>query len=87
LAARTFWLPLITAALASSALGFTAAPAHAAPVWPQCVRPDGSPCPPPPPGCVQENGLPCSGAPADLNAACAYNPAICAWITHGGMGF
>jgi hypothetical protein len=28
--------------------------AHAAPIWPQCVRPDGSPCPPPPPGCVQE---------------------------------
>jgi hypothetical protein len=61
--------------------------AHAAPIWPQCVRPDGSPCPPPAPGCVQENGMPCSGAPADLNAACAQNPAICAWITHGGFGF
>ena len=61
--------------------------AHAAPIWPQCVRPDGSPCPPPAPGCVQENGMPCSGAPQDLNAACAMNPAICMWITRGGFGF
>lgn len=83
MAVRTFWLPLITAAVAAAFA--VAPPAPAAPVWPQCVRPDGSPCPPPPPGCVQENGLPCSGAPQDLNAACAYNPAICAWITHGGI--
>ena len=59
--------------------------AHAAPIWPNCVRPDGSPCPAPPAGCVQENGMPCSAAPQDLNAACAMNPAICMWITHGGI--
>jgi hypothetical protein len=78
----------LTAAAAALATAFTLAPpVHADPVWPQCVRPDGSPCPPPPPGCVQENGMPCSAAPQDLNAACARNPAICEWITHGGLGF
>jgi hypothetical protein len=56
-------------------------------VWPSCVTPEGNPCPPPPPGCVQDNGMPCSAAPQDLNAACARNPAICMWITHGGFGF
>jgi hypothetical protein len=80
-------LALATAAAALGAAFAVAPPVHADPVWPQCVRPDGSPCPPPPPGCVQDNGLPCSGAPQDLNAACARNPAICAWITHGGLGF
>ncbi|MFZ0228085.1 hypothetical protein [Mycobacterium sp.] len=47
--------------------------------------PEGNPCPPP--GCVQDNGMPCSATPRDLNAACARNPAICMWITHGGFGF
>ena len=42
--------------------------AHADPVWPQCVTPQGDPCPPLPPGCVQDNGMPCSGAPSDLEA-------------------
>ena len=78
-------LAIITAA-AVLAVAF-AAPAHAAPVWPSCVTPEGNPCPPPSPGCVQDNGMPCSAAPQDLNAACARNPAICMWITHGGFGF
>lgn len=76
------------ALVASTLIAAAVAPtAHAAPVWPQCVRLDGSPCPPPPAGCVQDNGMPCSAAPQDLNAACAQNPAICAWVTRGGFGF
>jgi hypothetical protein len=41
----------IFAGAAALAAAFTvAAPAHAAPgpVWPDCVTPDGTPCPPPP---------------------------------------
>lgn len=79
----------LAAALAASTLIAIAPapPGHAdpGPVWPSCVTPTGAPCPPPPPGCVQDNGMPCSAAPADLNAACARNPAICMWLTRGGF--
>lgn len=65
--ARTFWLPLITAALIGSAL--VGAP-QAAASPPSCVTPDGAPCAPPPQGCVQpDNSLPCSSQLNDVNAA------------------
>jgi hypothetical protein len=68
------------AAVVAIAMAFTvAAPASAGPEQ-QCVRPDGSPCPPMAPGCVQENGLPCSGALPDINAACMQNPVVCRWL-------
>jgi hypothetical protein len=67
LAARTFWLPIITAALVGSAL--VGAPLAAASP-PACVTPDGAPCAPAPQGCVQpDNNLPCSSSLPDVNAA------------------
>jgi hypothetical protein len=67
LAARTFWLPLITAALIGSAL--VGAPLTAASP-PACVTPDGAPCGPAPQGCVQpDNSLPCNSSLSDVNAA------------------
>lgn len=67
MAARTFWLPLVTAALVGSAL--VGAPnAVASP--PACVTPEGAPCAPAPGGCVQpDNSLPCSSQLSDVNAA------------------
>jgi hypothetical protein len=68
---------------AAVALGMalmSAAPAYAGPENQQCVRPDGTPCPPMAPGCVQENGMPCSGALPDINAACMQNPVVCRWL-------
>jgi hypothetical protein len=68
------------AAVVAMGMAFaTAIPAYAGPEQ-QCVRPDGTPCPPMPPGCVQENGLPCSGALPDINAACMQNPVVCRWL-------
>jgi hypothetical protein len=71
---------LMVAAIPLAAL-FLAAPAHADPVQPACVTPDGTPCAPVPAGCVQENGLPCSPSLPDLNAACVRNPVVCMWLT------
>ena len=67
---------------AAVALGMAFAfvtPAYASPEQ-QCVRPDGTVCPPMPPGCVQENGMPCSGSLPDINAACMQNPVVCRWL-------
>lgn len=68
------------AAVALSMAFMSAAPAYAGPENQQCVRPDGTPCPPMAPGCVQENGMPCSGALQDINAACMQNPVVCRWL-------
>jgi hypothetical protein len=68
------------AAVALSMAFMSAGPAYAGPENQQCVRPDGTPCPPMAPGCVQENGMPCSGALPDINAACMQNPVVCRWL-------
>jgi len=76
----TFSQLLSGAAVVAMTMAFTAAaPASAGPEQ-QCVRPDGTPCPPMAPGCVQENGLPCSGSLPDINAACMQNPVVCRWL-------
>ncbi|MDP9166029.1 MAG: hypothetical protein M3O32_08200 [Actinomycetota bacterium] len=72
---------LVGAAVVALSVAFASpALAYAGPENQQCVRPDGTPCPPMPPGCVQENGLPCSGALPDINAACMQNPVVCRWL-------
>lgn len=72
---------IVGAAVVALSVAFTSpAAAYAGPENQQCVRPDGTPCPPMPPGCVQENGLPCSGALPDINAACMQNPVVCRWL-------
>ena len=72
---------LCGAAVVALGMAFTSAtPAYADPFGQQCVRPDGTPCPPMAPGCVHENGMPCSGALPDINAACMQNPVVCRWL-------